>query len=1223
MEKISDAKIHRKSQISVRVRNINMILLILVLVFILITAAFMATGVSERASEELAYFYSLEAVGKFDTYMARDLALVQKVARSTVVTDWFADEGNIEKRFAAYNEMMDYADLVQLSELYFGISGSLNEYSVKRGAAFKEFEPYSKLNRENPDNIWFYELIASENEYVFNIDIDKLASRWHIWINHKVMSSNDVDVAGVFCSGLPIDNLIRNMFAAYDEKNARGLVIDKNGIIQLDSVYQDHYMSGEVKYIYSESNDPVFKNFVDTYLNKIDGYFGTDEGPEVIKLSKGPYGYVSIAPIGDSDWSVVTFFNSGSLFSVFSLLPLVFALASAFILYTLANIILTRRIVLDPLSRLTKSVSVASEESAEISEESRSDEVGELSRTVKKMWSRLRLNYLELRNMGLEQRRLEKLLHAVNNVAVTLFATDGEENESIEAEILRSMELMGQCADVDRVQIWKNETIDDKVWFVHIYEWLSEAGMQKSAVPIGLKFPYSDKPEWEKMFMKGEYINAPVYQMAREDQDFLNAYDIKSVVIIPLFLQERFWGFFSIDDCVRERFFSDEEINIFRSASLMMANALLRNEIVRNIRVTAAKLDAVIANYSGIIWSVDKDETITLFNGLYLNKIGVTPKFLEGKNLDVARQKNRHLDIIDNVRKTMVEGPQEWISEIDGKKFHARTTPIYDINGTPSGVVGNIDDLTEMIRLQEELEKALEEAKQASLAKSNFLANMSHEIRTPMNAIIGMTSIGKSSPDAERKNYAFERIDSASSHLLGVINDILDMSKIESGKFELSPTEFHFETMLQRVMTISNFRVGEKKQVLTVHIDDAIPKTLYGDEQRLAQVITNLLSNAVKFTPEKGSINIDALLLEESDGICEIQIKVTDSGLGISPEQQAKLFQSFQQAESSTSRKFGGTGLGLAISKNIVEMMGGKIWIESKLGEGAVFGFTLRVNRVQEKEHMLPNWNNIRILTVDDDPITLEYFREIVEKFGASCVTLLNGESALRSVEQNGMYDFCFVDYRLPDIDGIELTRALKKIKSGAGKGVVIMMSATEWSTIEEQAVKAGVDKFLSKPILPSAILNIINGFVGIEQQEVEAVREISVDRFEGRRILLADDVEINREIVLALLEPTLMDIDCAEDGRQAFEMFRESPDQYDLIFMDVQMPEMDGHEATRAIRRLDVPKAKTVPIVAMTASVFREDIEKALEAGMNGHVGKPLDFDEVLEQLRMYLSKE
>jgi signal transduction histidine kinase len=275
-------------------------------------------------------------------------------------------------------------------------------------------------------------------------------------------------------------------------------------------------------------------------------------------------------------------------------------------------------------------------------------------------------------------------------------------------------------------------------------------------------------------------------------------------------------------------------------------------------------------------------------------------------------------------------------------------------------------------RMALDLARTQSEAEAASRAKSDFLSNMSHEIRTPMNAIIGMTSIGRSADNSERKNYAFDKIGDASTHLLGVINDILDMSKIEANKLELSYEEFVFEKALKKVVDINNFRIDEKRQNLKVQIDHRIPRTLIGDDQRLTQVITNLMSNAVKFTPEGGDIHIDARLAGEENGLCTLQISVTDTGIGISREQQERLFSSFQQAESGTSRKFGGTGLGLVISKRIIEMMGGRIWIESETGRGSVFSFTIRAKRgALAQQSLLPpgvSWENLRLLVVDDDP---------------------------------------------------------------------------------------------------------------------------------------------------------------------------------------------------------------------------------------------------------------
>jgi signal transduction histidine kinase/CheY-like chemotaxis protein len=408
--------------------------------------------------------------------------------------------------------------------------------------------------------------------------------------------------------------------------------------------------------------------------------------------------------------------------------------------------------------------------------------------------------------------------------------------------------------------------------------------------------------------------------------------------------------------------------------------------------------------------------------------------------------------------------------------------------------------------LTDKLDAILKELQTASRAKSNFLANMSHESRTPLNAITGMTTIGKSANTLERKDYAFNKIDISSKHLLNVINDILDMSKIEAGKFELSPVVCQLNKRFEQFVDIIRFRVEDKKQQLIVRIDPNIPNTVICDDHRLAQVGTNLIGNAVKFTPEGGCITLDIRYLgeeplEAADGaaaekFCVIQARVSDTGIGISPEQQARLFQPFTQAESGTSRNFGGTGLGLTITKNIVEMMGGKIWIESEVGKGSSFIFTFKAKIVPDDEEILE---------------TLEAAEE----------------------EQ---------DFSL----------------------------------------------------------------------------------FAGRRILLVEDVEINREIVMALLEPTGLKIDCAINGVEAVRIFSAAPDMYELIFMDLQMPEMDGYEAARRIRAFEkensMARPQGVPIIAMTANVFKEDIEKCLEAGMNDHVGKPLDLNKVLEKLRTYL---
>jgi len=605
----------------------------------------------------------------------------------------------------------------------------------------------------------------------------------------------------------------------------------------------------------------------------------------------------------------------------------------------------------------------------------------------------------------------------------------------------------------------------------------------------------------------------------------------------------------------------------------------------------------VLSSWSNLLHPDDKDKILDLFARHILDKTGRTPYDVEYQLL----------------RKT---GEYAY--------YRASGETIRDGNGNAIRVAGALMDITDTKNMLLDKERQKEAAEAANRAKSAFLANMSHEIRTPMNAIIGMITIGRTAPDVERKDYCLAKIEDASNHLLGVINDILDMSKIEANKFELIPAEFDLEKMLQRVVNVVNFRIDEKHLKFSVYIDRSIPRILIGDDQRIAQVITNLLGNAVKFTPKDGFINLTVRLAEKKEGLCTLQVSVKDSGIGISPEQQEKIFQSFEQAEASTTRKYGGTGLGLAISKSLVELMGGRIWVESEPGKGSIFNFTIQAASGKEEKRALLsadiNLSNIRTLAVDDDIVTLTYFSEMAKGFGLMCDIAISGEKALELIDQNGGYNIYFIDWKMPGMDGIQLTREIKA--RNLENSIVIMTTAAEWSAIAEEAKAAGIDKFLSKPLFPSTIAEVINECLSADNRHAEKTKAADIAGiFAGRRILLVEDVDINREIVQTLLEPTKLEIEIAENGAQAVRMFTENPDKYNVIFMDIQMPEMDGYEATRRIRAVEAERAaRRVPIIAMTANVFKEDIEKCLAAGMDTHVGKPLDFAEVMDRLKKYL---
>ncbi|GHV31395.1 hypothetical protein AGMMS4952_20070 [Spirochaetia bacterium] len=547
-------------------------------------------------------------------------------------------------------------------------------------------------------------------------------------------------------------------------------------------------------------------------------------------------------------------------------------------------------------------------------------------------------------------------------------------------------------------------------------------------------------------------------------------------------------------------------------------------------------MNRVFASSPDVMLILDQDNCFLYCSDIFLRRI-------HAKNFEALRKRNclevfrslgdtAQIDnlasefrlAIDEKSPMVVERVIDLGGDGRNRNYEIHFTPMFNNSGLYQGAFIFLHDTTE-------ISNAKQRAEAANAAKSNFLANMSHEIRTPLHAIIGMTAIAKNTPENIRRDYCLEKIEDASTHLLEVINDILDMSKIEADKFELSLTEFDVTRMLHRVAAVFELKVAEKKQTLTVTVGPDIPPRIISDELRLSQVITNLLANAVKFTPEGGSIAIALRRLHASapripekylaaafpdrvpseapgtetgdDGLetqglwaappCTLEVRVTDTGIGIAPEQQAALFQPFQQVDGSISRKFGGTGLGLAISKRIVEMMNGTIRIESDTGKGAAFIFTIQVELPVELPAPLP----------------------------------------------------------------------------------------------------------APSPEAPPA--------------------QLPADDFTGRRILLVEDVEINREIVTTILEPLGLVIEEVADGQIAYDTFSTNPEAYDLIFMDIHMPGMDGYESTRLIRALEHPRARTVPIIAMTANVFKEDVEKCLAAGMDGHLGKPIDFNEVMGLLRKY----
>ena len=573
----------------------------------------------------------------------------------------------------------------------------------------------------------------------------------------------------------------------------------------------------------------------------------------------------------------------------------------------------------------------------------------------------------ELRKVEKDLERRDMLLSAINTVAARLISL---ENDDFDRSFGDSIAMLGRSIDVERVVVWKNFEKDGELYCTQIHEWC-EGSEKQHGKPHTINIKYSEiVPTWESTLCRGKCVNSIVKNLLPAEREQMMRQGIVSVLAVPLFVKDMFWGFVGFDDCVNERVFSKMEESTLGSGAMLIAAALFRNEITN---------DLIVA----------KDDALS-----------------------------------------------------------------------------------------------------SSRAKSSFLANMSHEIRTPMNAIIGMTTIAKNATSPQKINECLSEISIASTHLLGVINDILDVSKIEAEKFELALDEFDFTETIKKICTITADSIKRKNQIFELECDPAIPKRLIGDDLRFSQVITNFLSNAIKFTPEYGKIRLEAQLAADNGDEVELMVAITDTGIGITPEQQQNLFTAFEQADRSTSRKYGGTGLGLVISKNIITQMGGKVRVISEFGKGSRFEFNAFLGKGSDEE------------TYVEHPTG-----ELTEKF----------------------------DY---------------------------------------------TDKC----------------------------------------VLLVEDLEINREIIISLLEDTNIEIDCAENGLIGSDMFLNNQDKYDLIFMDIQMPLMDGFDATKKIRAINTSKAKSIPIIAMTANAFKEDVEKCRACGMDDHIAKPIDFNLLLEKISKYL---
>ena len=528
-------------------------------------------------------------------------------------------------------------------------------------------------------------------------------------------------------------------------------------------------------------------------------------------------------------------------------------------------------------------------------------------------------------------------------------------------------------------------------------------------------------------------------------------------------------------------------------------------------------------------------------------------------------------------------------------------------------------DLAVMLNFNKKLRAAAREAAAANKAKTDFLSTMSHDIRTPMNAIIGLTTLAeKNLGDTESVREHLRKISMASNHLLTLINDILDISKVESGKLNLSPLTFSIVETTENLVNLSQPMIKEKNIEFSFRISKMDIEYFYADQLRLNQIYINILSNAIKYTPPGGHVSVD-MREEESPkaGCVRLTYRVADTGIGMSPEFMATMYQPFSRQTDSRVNSIQGTGLGLAITKQMVDLMGGTIDCQSEQGKGTTFTVTLDLP-IADRQREDMTLDPMDVLIVDDDKILLDTAVDALESLGVTAEHAESGLEALGMIEHRHQagrdYRIVILDWKMPDLDGVE---TIRRIRSEIGTNTpILLISAYDWSDIEDQAKEAGANGFVGKPLFRSKLYDKINALLGTEAKSVEPENDYS--DLQGLNILIAEDNDINWEIISAMLGMFGITTERAENGRVCIDkMSHASAGSYALVFMDIQMPEMNGLEAAKAIRALDDPWASSIPIIAMTADAFSENVTECLNAGMNGHIAKPIDIKLVIKEIR------
>ena len=942
-----------------------MLLITFILLIVAIVSIVFISSLTESVSRDYARFYTLDSVNILGSHLNKEIALVEHATQAAEIIDWFMDEDDLEKKAAAHQKMMLYADMLQIDGIYFVIYDSLNEYEISSGTAFEDISPFNQLDPDRLYDQWFFRAIASEFDFSLNLDIDKVTDTRRLWINHKVM--HDGKPVGILCSALQFDEVFHELFSEYDELGVVGYVIDYNGIIQIRSydpepelldVTTDIEDAEEDQSVFELSSDPAFVSVVSKFLESPSIQQERQE-PDVVRLTGGDYQFLSIAPIPGTNWIKVTFYSNDALFDSTRMLVLISIVLATYILHVVLNSLVIRRLLFKPLSRLTHSVS-SEQDSKSIFGLSRDDEIGDLARETKETWDRLSENSASLLSSKEEVEHQAKVLSAINIMATSLFSA--EDDDVFEDSLPEGMRLMAECMDLDRIYIWQSVSTEEVHNFVLTHEWLGDSVDFGNPVRVGQIFSFAlHAPTWMEMFTRDEVVCGPVSSMPDKEKAILEHSGVKSVLAVPVYLHGQFWGFISFDNCRVEGTLKQDEIDILRSGSLIIASAINRNSMTSHLR-------------------------------------------------DVAMQ-----------------------------------------------------------------------AEAASRSKSEFLANMSHEIRTPMNSIIGFSELALDTEISPKAKDYLNKILENSDWLLQIINDILDISKIESGKMILESIPFDLSDVFSTCRTVIMPKAIEKGLALHFYAEPSFGKMLHGDPVKLRQVLVNLLSNAVKFT-NSGMIKVQATVKETTDDNVTLSFEVKDSGIGITEEQLRRVFDPFIQAESGTTRKYGGSGLGLPITKNIIELMGGTLVVDSIPGVGSKFNFDIIFNTTDVDEESRvrgsASFSNTEkpmftgeVLLCEDNAMNQHVISEHLARVGLRTAIANNGKIGVQMVKDRldsiandsskKLFDLILMDIHMPVMDGIEAASEILKLTKDIP---IVAMTANVMSNDREIYDSVGMHDCVGKP---------------------------------------------------------------------------------------------------------------------------------------------------------------